>query len=86
MRRALILTACLLATLGSPLPAHDWNGLAIDPRGNLYLVDAEDGQIWKITKTGKVQIFVKGTPRGQVCHHPHHLSLDAHGVLWFASG
>lgn len=86
MRRTALFVLALTIAPIAPLAAHDWNGLAIDARGNLYVVDAEDGQIWKITPAGTVSVFVKGTPRGQTCHHPHHLAMDPEGLLWFASG
>jgi hypothetical protein len=58
---------CLFLT-GSPgALAHDWNGIAMDRAGNLYVVDAEDGQIWKVSPAGKAEVYRKGAARGQEC-------------------
>lgn len=74
----------VLYTAASPA-VHDWNGLCLDKKGNVYVIDAEDGQIWRISKDGTVRVFLSGKKARQL-HHPHHLAIDAKGSLWLASG
>lgn len=65
--------------------AHDWNGIARTGDGTLLVVDAEDGQIWKVSPEGNVSVFVAGK-KTKACNHPHHLALDRKGALWLAGG
>jgi hypothetical protein len=65
--------------------AHDWNGMARAGNGALYVIDAEDGQIWKVSAKGAVSVFVAGE-KAKRCNHPHHLALDRKGALWLAGG
>ncbi|MHC4480093.1 MAG: hypothetical protein ACYS1C_03875 [Planctomycetota bacterium] len=65
--------------------AHDWNGIAGAGDGSLFVVDAEDGQIWMISPNGQVSVFFTGKV-AKCCIHPHHLALDTHGQLWLAGG
>jgi sugar lactone lactonase YvrE len=78
------LYTCIFAITGALL-LHDWNGMAIDKSGHLYLVDAEGGEIWKISPSGKVEPFI-GLDKGIRLNHPHHLSVDGDDNLWLASG
>ncbi len=81
------LTMVLLVTL-LVVPAawaHDWNDIAINRAGDIFVVDADYGEIWKIAPNGKVETFVS-KQTGEGCNHPHHLSMDAHDTLWFGSG
>ena len=81
-----LIPACLLSVLlVGAAPAHDWNGIAIDSSGRLYVVDAEDGQLWRVSPDGKSTVFVPGS-RGRELKHPHHLAPDATNTLWLASG
>ena len=66
--------------------AHDWNGITIDKAGNLYVVDAEDGQVWKVSPAGKDEVYRKGAAPGKGCDHAHHLAIDADGLLYIPSG
>lgn len=77
--------AVLLPLLAAPALGHDWNGMARAPDGSLYVVDAEDGQIWRVSPRGEVSVFVKGED-ARACNHPHHLEMDHRGLLWLAGG
>jgi hypothetical protein len=78
---------CLLSLLWvSPAAAHDWNGIAIDKAGCLYVVDAEDGQVWKVSPAGKVEVYRKGAAGAEECDHAHHLAIDETGALYIPSG
>lgn len=84
---AAVLPAALVAVaaLAAGAAAHDWNGLVADRAGNLFAVDAEDGQVWKIAPDGKVTTLVDGE-RGSKLNHPHHLEIDGDDHLWLAGG
>jgi hypothetical protein len=84
MRRLVPLLAVL--AIAPPASAHDWPGIAADARDHLYVVDAEDGQVWSIDPKGAVKVHVPGEEDGKRCRHTHHLALDAAGVLWMPSG
>jgi len=75
-----------VAAFAAVAAAHDWNGLAIDPAGRVYAVDAEDGQVWRVAPDGKVAVYVPGAALDEDCYHFHHLALDGEGVLWLPSG
>jgi len=79
-----VTTASLIATAATAF-AHDWNGIAIDPRGSIYVVDADSSRIWKVSPDGKVKVHVD-VPAASALHHPHHLSIDGEGTLWLGSG
>jgi sugar lactone lactonase YvrE len=76
--------AALLLAAGTAA-AHDWNGIAIDADGNVFVVEAEYGRIWKIARDGTSALFVSAKD-GEQLGHPHHLAIDAKGTLWLASG
>jgi len=84
MRATLLILLALLAA--SPAAAHDWNGIAVDAKDQIYVVDAEDGQVWRIDSQGKVTVHVKGEESLKTCRHTHHLAIDKDGVLWLPSG
>jgi sugar lactone lactonase YvrE len=71
--------------LGATAAAHDWNGIARDSAGSVYVVDAEDGHIWRVTPDGKSSTFVGGEA-GIALNHPHHLAIDEQEQLWLGSG
>jgi hypothetical protein len=73
------------AAVAAPARAHDWNGIARDSAGNVFVVDAEDGWIWKVTPDGKARGFVTGEA-GIALNHPHHLAIDELDRLWLGSG
>ncbi|MHC5012197.1 MAG: hypothetical protein ACYTG6_14850 [Planctomycetota bacterium] len=77
--------SALVLLFAVPALAHDWNGIALDASGHVYVIDAEDAQIWKIGPAGEVSVFFPGSEGEPLCH-PHHLAMDADGVLWLASG
>jgi hypothetical protein len=60
--------------------------MAIDKAGNIFVVDADDGQVWKVSPAGKVEAYRKGATRGETCDHAHHLAIDAHDLLYIPSG
>ena len=60
--------------------------VAIDAKGNLYVVDAEDGQVWRIGPDGKTAVHVKGATDAETCRHTHHLAIGDDGTLWLPSG
>lgn len=65
--------------------AHDWNGIARDEAGNVFVVDAEDGHVWSVARDGRVRDFVSGEA-GIALGHPHHLAIDPQQGLWLGSG
>jgi hypothetical protein len=75
----------ILVLAAAPVAAHDWNGLALDAAGNAYVVDADDGRIWKVAGDGKATTFIGGAD-GERLAHPHHVELDERGFLWLAAG
>jgi sugar lactone lactonase YvrE len=78
-------TVALFITAPALAHAHDWNGLARDSHGNLFVVDAEDGYVWKVAPDGRATTFVSGDA-GEPLNHPHHLAIDEHDRLWLGSG
>jgi sugar lactone lactonase YvrE len=82
---SLPLSIPLLLALATGAAAHDWNGLARDSRGNLFVVDAEDGHVWKVAPDGSVTTFVT-SEAGAALEHPHHLAIDERDRLWLGSG
>jgi len=81
----LLLAHSLLAAAPRTALAHDWNGLVLDSRGHCFVVDAEDGYVWKVAPDGVASTFVP-TAAGVAMNHPHHLAIDEHDRLWLASG
>lgn len=61
---------------------HDWNGICVDSHGNIFTVDADASAIYKIAPDGTSSLFA----RDDAWKHPHHLSIDGAGNLYFASG
>ncbi len=87
IRRRFVAGGVLLALTAIPTPAlgHDWNGLALDPSGNLFTVDGETGRIFKVTPEGKVSEWISAKV-GETLLHPHHLAFDSNGALYLPSG
>ena len=83
MRLDTILLTIALARPSAAAPA--WNGIARASRGHVYVVDAEDGHIWRIAPDGEVRDFVSGEA-GIALNHPHHLAIDEQDQLWRGSG
>ena len=84
MRTTLLVFLALLAA--SPAAAHDWNGIAVDKKDRIYVVDAEDGQVWRIDPQGKIAVHLAGEESRKTCRHTHHLAIDKDSVLWLPSG
>ncbi len=82
MRAISSATAFLLCATAA---AHDWNGIARDSAGNVFVVDAEDGWIWKVAPDRRARGFVTGEA-GIALNHPHHLAIDEQDRLWLGSG
>ena len=61
---------------------HDWNGICVDSKGNVFFVNADPSAIYKATPEGKVTLFA----RDDAWKHPHHLSIDGKDNLYFAGG
>jgi DNA-binding beta-propeller fold protein YncE len=70
--------------------AHPPTGIAVDRRGNIYIVDVVSNAVFKITRNGRVQVLageveagysdgIKGRAR---FNHPHGLTRDARGNLY----
>ena len=82
-----VLAGCLVLLLSfGAASAHDWNGIDIDGEGRLYVVDAEDGQVWRIDAAGTVAVHRKGIDERATCPHTHHVVVDAAGNVWLPSG
>ncbi len=84
MRQILLVLAIVLGA--ATTWAHDWNGIAIDARDHVFVVDAEDAQVWRIDPKGKVSVHLAGAKDDEPCPHTHHLAMDEAGVLWLPSG
>ncbi len=84
MRHLPLILAVILWT--GTARAHDWNGIAVDARDNVFVVDAEDGQVWRIDPKGKVAVHLPGARIDEPCAHTHHLAIDEEGALWLPSG
>ena len=84
MRMAL--AVLLLAFATAPARAHDWNGIAIGADDALFVVDAADGQVWRVDPKGKVTVHHEGVEDRETCPHTHHVVLDGDGSLWLPSG
>jgi len=80
------LATLLVALATTPVLAHDWNGIAIAADDVLFVVDAEDGQVWRVDAKGKVSVHHKGVEDRKTCPHTHHVVLDGDGTLWLPSG
>ncbi len=81
-----LFSTILMVTLwASPSVAHDWNGIAVDSQGSVYVVDADCGQIWKVGPGGTVGVFLSAS-KAKKLEHPHHLAFDQKGMLWLGSG
>jgi len=74
-----------LLVLGAVAFAHDWNGIARDRDGALYLIDGDSGRIFRVGAGGAVTLYL-GADATEACNHPHHLAFDAQGALWIPSG
>ncbi|MCA8961025.1 MAG: hypothetical protein KDC38_10960 [Planctomycetes bacterium] len=83
MRR---LSLILFALLVSPAFGHDANGIAIDAKDQIFVVDAEDGQVWSIDAEGRSRVHLVGITDAKSCRHTHHLAFDETGTLWLPSG
>lgn len=81
------LSLCLLTEDGF---THPPTGIAVDRRGNIYIVDVISNVVYKITRKGRVQILAgrmdAGYSDGRGTHarfnHPHGLARDAKGNLY----
>lgn len=94
MRRSLasrsVVAIVAAVALANAAAAHDWNGLARDSTGAIFVVDAEDGHVWKVVAEApggavKARGFITGEA-GVALGHPHHLATDEQDRLWLASG
>ena len=81
-----VLAALFLAFAAGAALAHDWNGIAIGADDALFVVDAEDGQVWRVDAKGKVTVHHEGVEDRKTCPHTHHVVLDGEGNLWLPSG
>jgi streptogramin lyase len=79
-----ISAVCLVAVAASPAFAHDWNGMAQDSKGRIYVVDGDSGRIWRIATDGKVELFIDAKVGGSLVH-PHHLAIDGDDNVWVAT-
>lgn len=88
--RKILIRFLLSIGIVSALPvvafSHDWNGIAIDGKGNLFVIDGETCEISKIAPDGRVSRLLAEAEDRKKLNHGHHIVLDKDGNLIIPSG